>query len=77
MNRIVKQYKDAIPENRVLQLKNAVLNASDSVYENLTETTVKSSTATLLLFIFGVGLALTVFIWGIRARALPSFCPGG
>lgn len=64
VNAIVTQYKDAIPENRVLQLKNALLNASDSVYENLTEINVKSSTVTLLLSIFLGGLGVDRFYIG-------------
>ena len=47
LNAIMLQYKDAIPDEQVLNFKNLLQSAPDDVYDNLLCVPTKSTTTTL------------------------------
>ena len=64
LNAIMLQYKDAIPDEQVLNFKNLLQSAPDDVYDNLLCVPKKSTTTTLLLSIFLGGLGADRFYLG-------------
>lgn len=64
LNAIMMQYKDAIPDEQVLNFKNLLQSAPDAVYDNLLCIPTKSTTTTLLLSIFLGGLGADRFYLG-------------
>lgn len=50
LNEIMMQYKDAIPDEQVLNFKNLLQSAPDDVYDNLLCIPTKSTTTTLFAF---------------------------
>lgn len=64
LNAIMLQYKDAIPDEQVLNFKNLLQSAPDDVYDNLLCVPTKSTTTTLLLSIFLGGLGADRFYLG-------------
>lgn len=64
LNAIMMQYKDAIPDEQVLNFKNLLQSALDDVYDNLLCIPTKSTTTTLLLSIFLGGLGADRFYLG-------------
>ena len=64
VNALMAQYKDLIPSDQVLMLKNALQNAPDYAYDNLVTVQTKSPIVTLLLSIFLGGLGVDRFYIG-------------
>ena len=64
VNSLISQYKDFVPEEQILMLKNALVKADDSSYDNLIAVSLKNKTTTLLLSIFLGGLGIDRFYIG-------------
>ena len=76
-NGILSQYKEYIPSDKVLALKNKLESANDSVYDSLVTLNMKNPTTTILLSVFlgafgvdrfyigdtGLGIAKLLFGW--------------
>ncbi len=64
VNALLVQYKDYIPEENLLNLRNALEKASDKSYDNLVAVPLKKPVTTLLLSIFLGGFAVDRFYIG-------------
>ena len=64
VNALITQFKNHIPDDQVLILKNSLASASDDCYDNLIALTFKNPTTTLLLSIFLGGLGVDRFYIG-------------
>lgn len=61
---IMTKYEDLIPRKRAAQLKNALHNANDNIYDIVMGVKTKSPTITLILAIFLGGLGIDRFYNG-------------
>ena len=64
VNALITQFKNHIPDDQVLILKNSLASASDDCYDNMIALTFKNPTTTLLLSIFLGGLGVDRFYIG-------------
>ena len=64
VNAVIAQYKEYIPSDKVLALKNMLESAEDSAYDSLLAVNMKNSTTTIILSIFLGGFGVDRFYIG-------------
>lgn len=77
VNAVLAQYKDLIPSDQVLILKNALVKADDDCYDNLVAVTTKSPITTLLFSIFLGGIGVDRFYVGDTGLGIAKLLLGG